>query len=129
MDTPPIEVALTGIDFIDKQHRLLLDTLADAKYWATHGAESSALLGLLGMLNGYAVRHFQDEEQWMRTNSYPGYTDHKKTHEIFISEIDKMITTVTATGQVTKSVLNFAESWLVQHIYAEAAEFKKLLRG
>jgi hemerythrin len=52
----------------------------------------------LGFLDGYVVKHFNDEESIQRLRNYPGYADHKKEHESFIARLKALKQEINTEG-------------------------------
>lgn len=106
-----------GIQEIDDQHQVLVDLLNNLHRAIHQHQGKAAAEAILKDLVDYTKIHFAVEESLMRILGYPGYTDHKRQHDILISEV-KELQEKLASGKasVTFELLHFLRNWLTRHI-------------
>ncbi len=71
---------------------------------------------VLGTLVDYADKHFLVEEEFMRAYDYPEFASHKAVHDAFRARAKQLLTDLGVSGDVTKTVRVFVESWLKNHV-------------
>lgn len=118
---------LSGIVKIDTQHAMLFITISNARALVEDN-QFIALLTLLGKLESYIYMHFQDEEQFMRDNTIPGYDAHVAQHRKFKETIGNYMEELRQTGEPSIEILDFAEDWLINHINVETELFHKYVK-
>ena len=72
-DSEPIQwsdAMLTGVTEIDRQHRILVDTLIEARAMLNGEAAGAPFERVSRDLLAYAIYHFDKEEQLMRSHGY-----------------------------------------------------------
>jgi hemerythrin-like metal-binding protein len=124
-DFDPIEWTdklATGVAEIDRQHRYLVDAINDANYKLTNFPDPKLIEQITKDLLGYAIYHFETEEDLMRQH---GYADeqtvdaavHQKQHRDFSAQVIAVRDTLRSGNQVSiQDLLGFLNSWLVNHI-------------
>jgi hemerythrin len=75
-----------GVTEIDEEHQELFRR-AGRLLDALGAGERAEVVELVEFLHGYAVRHFDREETWMRETLYPGYVRHKLEHDRFVADL------------------------------------------
>ena len=112
----------TGVQEIDEQHMILVNTLNEAS--ATLASDSSQMIlqKIVQDLLAYALYHFETEESLMQQYDYmeadnSAMQQHLKEHRGFSQQV------VTVREQLQDGVavdapelLNFLNQWLVKHI-------------
>jgi len=76
-----------GVDFIDNDHKRLLNIMLDAKN-AIASNNNSECIELLHELLREAKEHFSREEELLHKAKYPGLEDHKKYHQELLKQAD-----------------------------------------
>ena len=106
-----------GISIIDDEHKQLIDILNEVIIARDHKDNQEEIRKILKEMIGYALTHFQTEENCMIKFNYPEYQDHKEEHHGFftktIAYIDKMI---EGDSQIANDLLEYLKQWLVNHI-------------
>ncbi len=115
MDQPRPNLTLSdayklNVRVIDYEHERLFDLLGRLK------EKSADAHWILAELSDYALKHFLVEEELMRAYGYPKFAAHKAAHDLFRTRVGQMMTDLGATGEVSKTIRVFLESWLVNHI-------------
>lgn len=108
-----------GITEIDNQHKQLLSHFDRLLKACEAGKGLQELKTLLGFLDEYVIKHFNDEESIQRLRNYPGYEAHKKEHESFIIRLKALKQEISAEGVALHHVMetnNMLLKWLLHHI-------------
>ena len=121
-----------GVVEIDAQHMELvnrINALMSMEHNVDSGEETQKTLN---MLEEYIVKHFADEEELQRKNKYPEYESHKKMHQLFIGEFEKLKKEFEVNGHSLKFIMDLNNSlinWLVKHIKSADVELGKFLKN
>lgn len=108
-----------GIAEIDNQHKQLLSHFDRLLKACEAGKGLQELKNLLGFLDEYVIKHFNDEESIQRLRNYPGYEAHKKEHESFIARLKTLKQEISSEGVALHHVMetnNLLLKWLLHHI-------------
>jgi hemerythrin len=121
-----------GVVEIDAQHMELVNRL-NALLSMGHDVDSKEeSQKTLNMLEEYIIKHFSDEEELQRKNKYPEYEAHKKLHQTFIDEFEKLKKEFEANGHSLKFTMDLNNSlinWIVKHIKSADVELGKFLKN
>lgn len=102
---------------IDRQHRMLVETLNDLHEAMLTRKSKEVLSGIIKSLVDYAGYHFSYEEKFMNKYKYPGYLEHKKEHDDFVVKvIDFQRQQVEGKLMLSMEIMNFLKDWLKNHI-------------
>ncbi|BBL69890.1 bacteriohemerythrin [Methylogaea oryzae] len=113
---------VTGIDIIDEQHRILVNTLNDANAKLTTDVGAAFLEQITHDLLGYALYHFETEEELMHEYGYgqdhPGDADtHTRQHREFSAKVVAARESLKKGQPISRTeLLAFLNGWLVNHI-------------
>ena len=108
-----------GIAEIDNQHKQLLSHFDRLLKACESGKGLQELKNLLGFLDEYVIKHFNDEESIQRLRNYPGYEAHKKEHESFTARLKTLKQEISTEGVALHHVMetnNLLLKWLLHHI-------------
>ncbi len=118
-----------GVDSIDNDHKLLLQTINEINDAITEGQASELIGEIVGRLEQYIVEHFAREEVLMHQCKYDDFVRHRRQHQKFINKIpelkDKLLS--ADSSEVALEMSLFLTHWLMNHIiqddmsYAQAA--------
>lgn len=117
--TPDLAV---GVDKIDEQHKMLYEEVNKLFEACRHGQAKEVIGDMLSFLKEYTQKHFKDEEKYMQSIDYPGYLKHKKLHDNFILELEKINNEYSQSGNslvIIVSVNSMIVNWLNYHIFIE----------
>jgi len=109
----------TGYDKIDNQHRQLFKAVRNIMDASTSGKGDKVVLDTLEFLTGYALKHFEDEEQLQIDYEYPDYLNHRAIHEDFKAAVTELVKKVNHEGPnevIIDEVCSIIRAWLVNHI-------------
>lgn len=104
-----------GSDIIDNQHKILFDLIKDLNNAIKAGVNIKILDSLLGVLQDYAFKHFETEEQFFKRHA--DFTKHCLEHYALLKKLNTFIVDFRNKrigDEVNPSV--FLESWLIDHI-------------
>lgn len=113
---------LTGVERIDSQHQVLVNTLNEANARLTAGVTRDLLEQITRDLLSYALYHFETEEALMQEYDYAGGAaadeeHHRKEHRDFSHTVVTLREGLRDGNLVTREeLLSFLNNWLVNHI-------------
>lgn len=116
------ETFITGVDTIDQQHRILVNSLNAANAKLTENTNLELLDQISRDLLSYALYHFETEEELMKEY---GYSDedpasaqaHLEQHRSFSSKVVAVREGLKIGTLISREdLLAFLNDWLVNHI-------------
>lgn len=126
-----------GVDKIDRQHRAFFE---QRNKFMTACAElleekddpeiiREEIDDLFYFLTDYFVTHFNDEEEILKEADSPYYEEHKKRHQEFIKEVEKIKYNFLDDEEINIELMRQLQekitNWFVQHI---AKDDKKVVQ-
>jgi hemerythrin-like metal-binding protein len=119
---PESDAMLTGVPEIDRQHRILVDALIEARASLSGDAADPLFERITRDLLAYAIYHFDAEEQAMRRHRYDA--DAPDAAAMHLTEHRRFSERVVALRQAARmgepgsraALLSFLEDWLANHI-------------
>ena len=121
-----------GVLEIDEQHMELINRLNALLSMGKDADSREETQKTLDLLEEYIVKHFSDEEELQRQNNYPEYESHKKMHQLYIGEFQKLKKEFDTNGHSLKFTMdlnNSLISWIVKHIKSADVELGKFLKN
>lgn len=115
---------LTGIEFIDNEHRRLFE-IAEQTYQLKNeefiSDKYDQIKALLEELKDYTRMHFAHEEEYMQSIGYKKLFTQKVQHQAFIDwleeqNLDEIDTEFENQDAVVDNILKYLTDWLVHHI-------------
>lgn len=112
----------TGVTEIDEQHRILVNTLNDARIRLTDDADIDLYEQINEDLLSYALYHFETEEALMQKYGYVEASEvdaerHLQQHRSFSSKVVTVRDNLRAGIPITsEELISFLSGWLVNHI-------------
>lgn len=125
MSKPSIGIQSTGIEEIDAQHRELLACFDRLAYWIAQGKGWAASLDAVNALTDYAIKHFRDEEDYLRRNGYPHLDEHIRDHERLLREVQALTAKTLDGEEAGDELLGLLRNWILDHIGAEDMAFAR----
>lgn len=113
-----------NIKSMDEQHIKIVEMINDL-YRALLSSKPRDVLGeTLDRMIDYAVEHFQDEEELMKSHEYPWLNSHRAEHEAFVEKVLDYRKQFDA-GALTLSteITKFLKDWLVSHIMGDDRKY------
>ncbi len=112
----------TGVEDIDEQHRILVNTINEAKEKLDTDSSLQALEDITKDLLSYALYHFETEEEMMQEHNYKAYSQeefetHMKQHRDFSAQVVAVRESIKAGNPMQKDdLIAFLTNWLINHI-------------
>jgi hemerythrin-like metal-binding protein len=116
------DTMLIGVAEVDSQHRILVDTLFEAKTKLTGNVADPVFEQITRDLLAYAIYHFDTEEQLMRQHGYAAAAPedaaaHLHQHRHFSERVVAMRNDARAGKPGSRdALLTFLQDWLINHI-------------
>ena len=113
-----------GVDIIDQAHRKLfaiVEKIMDL-YVEKHENRFACVEGIK-YFKAYALKHFAEEEAYMRKTEYPGYLAHKRHHDRMRREtlpaLERMLYATDFSTEAVQRFIGVCTGWLTGHIIIE----------
>ena len=122
----------TGNSAIDNQHKQLIVAINNLIQACKNGTGQQELGNTLEFLNGYIIKHFDDEEKLMRQSQYAGYGEHRAYHESFKSvvlDLTKQLMEEGPTESLIGEVHTNIVDWLLNHMKGDDFRLASYLGG
>ncbi|HWI41443.1 MAG TPA: hemerythrin family protein [Verrucomicrobiae bacterium] len=122
---------LTGIASIDTVHRQIFVRFNQLLAACDRGRGSEELKRLVGFLDEYVLRHFDDEEALQREVGYPHLEKHRREHQAFTVRLEALKEKVRAQGTPVYLVVEACRllaELLFEHISVSDAAFAAHVR-
>lgn len=104
-----------GHNKIDNQHKYLFNLVNFIIERKNFNSEN--LQELFNNLIYYASIHFHEEELLMIEIEYPNYINHRKKHEDFIHNLEKIEYRILIKDEnILNDIIDFLSEWLINHI-------------
>lgn len=113
-----------GVDFIDKEHKQLFSTInklltiseaEDKSEWACREG--------VKYLKNHTIKHFEHEEEYMRSINYSEYEIHKRLHDNFrnhtLPALEKEMNEMNYSIESIRHFLGVCIGWVVAHTQTE----------
>lgn len=116
------EKLMTGVNEIDDQHRILVNTLNEANAVLVTNTTPDFLEQITRDLLSYALYHFETEEDLMQQYGYDeslaeDAERHQKEHRAFSSKVVAVREGLKGGIMISREeLLSFLNNWLVNHI-------------
>jgi hemerythrin len=111
------EELLTGIPEMDEQHKKLVELLNKVVSVLREGRREEARNILIRELLDYVESHLTSEEEFLKSIGYPDYENHKKAHDVFRKEVQRLVPHVkNGDEKAFRDVLFLTWGWVYNHI-------------
>lgn len=112
------------IEALDRDHRALIDQLADVcirfcpEASSGRSGDANALIDALTQLGESMREHFRREEDFMRAFDYEGIGEHQSEHALLMAEFTAMLREWRANGLhvFDEATQGLVRDWLLAHI-------------
>lgn len=118
----------TGIEAIDKDHKVLVDLLnsLNVAYRESHGR--AIFFKSLVALKDETSLHFAREEILMQGEDYPHLDFHKKQHSELLDQLNTIISSIEDGSQIiSMTTMTFLRDWLRYHFQGSDRQFAAFL--
>ncbi len=120
----------TGIDEIDKQHKVLVRMINNLHQAILKDETESAIKMIVHDMVVYVQMHFQTEEDLMDKYDYPLMALHKQEHSKFVAKtLDFKEASDRSEENISYKVMDYLQSWLVSHILDTDKNLGRYLLG
>ena len=107
----------TGIPFVDKQHRQLLDLINKLFKIMKDGGDRMLIGSVVDDLAKYTIYHFREEEKLMKKHHYPDFDAHKNIHDQFVTKVGDFAEKLKSGARVAPAdIYKMLKDWLISHI-------------
>jgi hemerythrin len=113
----------TGIDVIDKQHRMIVDYINELDDVIAGGGNRDRVAMVIHSLVGYTTSHFQFEESMQEEAAYPFHKMHKKLHERFVKRVNEFQERLKLGEDISEELHKLMFNWLYVHINSEDMDY------
>ncbi len=113
-----------GVDVIDQaHHRLFLIVQKIMDLYVERHEDKFACIEGIKYFKAYALKHFAEEEAYMRKIGYPGYQAHKKIHDRMrwetLPELERLLYDSNFSTEMVQRFIGVCTGWLTGHILIE----------
>ena len=111
----------TQIPLVDKEHETLFD-LVRQTYELVHDEfrvdKFDDIIEIIEELRDYTIKHFADEERYMKSINYDGLSEQVAAHTAFVEKLNNIDFDEIDRDQedALDKLIKFLLNWLVQHI-------------
>jgi hemerythrin len=113
----------------DAQHKILIGLINDLHGAMKEGKANNVLGDIFRAMVDYTKTHFSDEEQLLQAHGYLDLSGQKRSHEMFVQQLDKLYADFVAGSVVTLVVMNFLRDWLENHITVDDKKYGPFLNA
>lgn len=113
-----------GVEIVDQAHRRLFSIVQKMMdlYVEKHEDRFACVEGIK-YFKAYALKHFAEEEAYMREIGYPGYRAHKRIHDRMrretIPELERLLYDSNFSTAAVQRFIGVCTGWLTGHILIE----------
>jgi len=110
-----------GVDIVDNAHRELF-SIVQRLYKIVKEEQKNEWASEQGIkyFKTYAMRHFEEEEEYMRSIGYEGYEEHRKLHaalrDELLPKLEKDLRGSEYSNEAVRQFLKACTLWLTKHI-------------
>jgi hemerythrin len=113
----------TGIDVIDKQHKMIVEYINELDDVITGGGNRDRIALVIHSLVGYTTSHFQFEESMQEEAAYPFLKMHKRLHERFVKRVGEFQERFKLGEDISEELHKLMSNWLYVHINSEDMDY------
>ena len=119
-----------GVSTLDSQHRQLIGILNELHEAMSSARGKEVQSGIVQRLGTYAATHLETEEKILKTQSYPGFTQHKAQHDAYIAKMREFQEQLRkGEGGVPVALMTFLKDWWTRHILTNDKEYSGFLKA
>lgn len=112
-----------GVDVIDEAHQNLFAIVRRILRLSEDGRGGFASQEGIHYFKNYALKHFAEEEKYMRSINYPGYEAHRQLHtnlrDVTLPALEKELNRSSCSDEAVQHFLGICVGWLIGHIMLE----------
>ncbi|MQX36549.1 bacteriohemerythrin [Roseospira navarrensis] len=116
----------TGIEVVDRDHKMLVDLLNQAHDCMGAEEEPATLGSVLNALIDYTAFHFAREERLMQAANYRDVDAHRDMHAALTTRVREIRTRYASepTTVSAREVMEFLRRWLIDHILKQDFRYR-----
>ncbi|MBF0182161.1 MAG: bacteriohemerythrin [Magnetococcales bacterium] len=124
------ERLMTGIEFVDREHKVLVDMINALQLAMKEGRGTDVIGKILDGLVDYTRTHFAHEEEAMARTDYPAIVEHKAKHVRLVATLQDLVRQFReGRFSVGIDLLGIAKVWLVEHILGTDLTYVPYMRA
>ena len=113
----------------DAQHKTLIAMINDLHAAMKEGKGNDVLGEIFRSMVSYTKVHFRDEETLLQSHGYIDLNSQKKSHELFVKQLDNLYADFVKGSVVTLQVMHFLKEWLENHILVDDMKYGAFLNA
>ena len=119
-----------GVESIDRAHQEMFAVISRVQRMIRIGGNVKwTVAEAIKYFKSYTIRHFEDEEAYMRSINYGGYENHKAIHsgmrERIIPRLFSHLENSKYSDEAVSQFLMVCEKWLSRHILGHDRDLVK----
>jgi len=119
----------TGVEEMDSQHKLLIDTLNKVYELLKEGKRDEAMRVFKEKVMLFLDWHLNSEEELMEKINFPEFDKHKKAHKTFRKVVTDLLTHVeNGDAKAFREALALALGWIFSHIMKMDKKYGEWIR-
>jgi len=108
---------IVGVQAMDDQHGILMDTLNELRLMLLSGAPRRVVCLQLERLIEFTQAHFQSEELLLQQQGFPAVEEHRTAHQHLLARLYTALEQANRDEAVRlNSLLEFLPSWYLEHV-------------
>lgn len=108
---------IVGVQAMDDQHGILMDTLNELRLMLVRGADRRDICLQLERLIDFTQMHFHSEEQLLLQQGFPGAEEHRTAHHALLARLYTAMEHLNRDEVIHFSaLLQFLPSWYLDHV-------------
>lgn len=117
-----------NIASIDEQHKKLINLINEFYQKINEKSNNELISGLINEMREYIILHFTTEEELFKKYNYPGFENHKKEHDKFVSKVNDLQDRFNNNKVIlTYEITSFIKDWIKNHIQGTDKEYSSFL--
>lgn len=102
---------------INNEHQDLINLYNKMGETINLGKSTEQIVSVLSELTNYSLKHFKDEEEWMKEINYPDFEVHQREHKDFIYRIAMFNLSFSGLDEkMIYEIIFFLKEWIVNHL-------------
>jgi hemerythrin-like metal-binding protein len=114
---------------MDEEHKILIGLMNTLEERWTAKADFQDLNDCMKRLTTFTIKHFSDEEEYMKTVGFPELSQHKALHSQMLSQLGSFATQFEATKTLDDKFFHFLQMWLKGHIRGIDMKYSQHIHG
>jgi len=120
-----------GIDFVDADHKVLINLLNQINDCVDQSEESTVVGSVLDALVEYTDYHFRREEKMLEVCGYTNLIGHRDVHNVLSDQVHTIYENYHDDPWKVdpEDILTFLQSWLTDHIMGHDFAYREICAG